>query len=48
MNTYVIIDEGPNGIATSVATGNDVVEAIANAVKIYGLDVANVLAVIRK
>ncbi len=48
MNTYIILDEGPDGIATSVVTGNDVVEAVANAVKIYGLDVANVLAVIKK
>jgi len=48
MNTYIIVDDTPDGIGTCQITAADVRTAIEQAVKIFGLDVENVLAVIKK
>jgi hypothetical protein len=48
MSTYIILEDTPDGIGTVQLTAADVKTAIQDAVKIFGIDVANVLAVIRK
>jgi hypothetical protein len=48
MNTYIILEDTVDGISTNQVSAADVREAVDMAVKIFGLDVANVLAVIKK
>ena len=48
MSTYIILEDTPDGIGTVQVSASDVRQAIKDAVKIFGIDVANVLAVIRK
>jgi hypothetical protein len=45
---YIILEDTVDGISTNQVSAADVREAIDQAVKIFGLDVANVLAVIKK
>jgi hypothetical protein len=48
MNTYIILEDTVDGISTNQVSAADVRQAIEDAIKIFGTDPANVLAIIKK